>query len=203
MSPDLSFETLVCRLQAGDEDAAAQVFRRFAHRLVGLASARLGQLLRPKVDPADVVQSVFKSFFTRQRDDEFVFSGWDGLWAVLVAMTVRKCCNRAEYFQAACRDVRRETAWPLRPGESGGLASAVAREPTPADAAELAEAVERLLGRFPERERGILRLGLEGYPVVEISAQVGCTERKVYRVLARVREELRRMGDETSAGEAA
>ena len=48
-SPDPPFETFVDRLRAGDPDAAGQVFARYARRLLGLASTRLGRLLRPKV----------------------------------------------------------------------------------------------------------------------------------------------------------
>src|SRR4051812_2143319 len=61
-----SFPPLTYRLQAGDPHVAAQVFRRFAHRLIGLASRRLGRVVRGKVEPEDVIQSVFRSFFLRQ-----------------------------------------------------------------------------------------------------------------------------------------
>jgi RNA polymerase sigma-70 factor, ECF subfamily len=150
-----SSEALIGRLHAGDAEAAAQVFRQFAERVLNLASGRLGRILRPKAEPEDVVQSVFRSFFARQRQGQFDLHGWDSLWDVLVVITLRKCCNRAEFFQAARRDVRRETSLQAA-GAAGLLGQAVAREPGPAEAAELAGLVERLLQAFAERERAVL-----------------------------------------------
>src|SRR3954464_3897514 len=65
------FEALVDRLRAGDAEAAAEVFHRYVGQLVGLASGRLAGLLRAQADPEDVVQSVFRSFFTRQQQGQF------------------------------------------------------------------------------------------------------------------------------------
>ena len=195
MSCELSFRALAGQLQAGEQGAAALVFKRFAHRLLGLAATRLAVLLRPKMDPEDVVQSVFRSFFARQSQGQFELHGWDEVWHVLLTITLRKCCNWAEHFHAACRDVRREVPlWAdAEVGDPGW--EALARDPGPAEAAELVETIEELLRRFDEREQSIVRLGLQGYPVVEISAQVGCSERKVYRVLQRVRAELERAAE--------
>jgi DNA-directed RNA polymerase specialized sigma24 family protein len=53
-----------------DEQAARENFDRFARRLIGLARTRLDRRIRQKIDPEDVVQSVFRSFFTRH--------GWSG-----------------------------------------------------------------------------------------------------------------------------
>jgi RNA polymerase sigma-70 factor (ECF subfamily) len=193
MSVPPCFDALVGRLSVGDPAAAALVFHRFAHRLVGLAAGRLHGLIRHRAAPEDVVQSVFRSFFTRQRDGQFDLASWEGLWDVLVVITLRKCCNRIEYFHAACRDVRREV--PLDPATAGALVAGDggAREPTPSEAMELAETVEQLLGRFQDRERAIVELSLQGCPVAEIGARLGCSERKVYRVRERIRLELQHM----------
>jgi hypothetical protein len=74
MSADDSFRDVMARLAAGDQDAAARVFHRFAHRLVALAGARLGENLRRKLDPEDVLQSVFRSCFSRHGGGEFSFT---------------------------------------------------------------------------------------------------------------------------------
>jgi len=188
MSAPLCFDSVVGRLNAGDPAAADLVFNRFANRLVQLAAGRLHGLLRHDTAPEDVVQSVFRSFFMRQRDGQFDLASWDRLWDVLVIITLRKCCNRVEYHHAACRDVRREV-----PLEHDGTT----REPTPSEALELAETVEQLLGRFQDRERAVVELSLQGCPVADISARLGCSERKVYRVRERVRLELTRMQADT------
>jgi RNA polymerase sigma-70 factor (ECF subfamily) len=188
---DHSFANVMDRLRAGDGDAAAEVFHRFANRLIALARSRLDHLLRAKVDPEDVMQSVYRSFFRRQAADSYEFAGWDGLWGMLTVITLRKCGHRAEYFHAVRRDVRREA-------QSNGNAElpAIAGDPTPSHAARLAETVEQVMRGLVGRERDIVALSLQGYETAEISAQVGRTERTVQRVLKRVREDLERMRDE-------
>ncbi|MBY0522203.1 MAG: sigma-70 family RNA polymerase sigma factor [Gemmataceae bacterium] len=195
MAPDRSFDELMRRLRAGDAAAAAQVFECFAQRLVGLARGRLGRLgrqVRRTIDPEDVLQSVFRSFFARQAAGQFQFDGWESLWGMLVLLTVRKCGRKARHLQAARRDLRRDAAGAddlEKPLEWEGLA----REPSPAEAAALTDLVEELLRRSPESERPILLLSLEGYSQLEISDRVGCTERTVRRVLTRVRDRLQRL----------
>src|SRR5438552_2680938 len=86
-----SFPDLMARLRAGDADAAARVFERFAHRLAALAQVHLDGRTRRLVDPEDVLQSVFRSFFARHADGQLDLADWDGLWALLVVLTLRKC----------------------------------------------------------------------------------------------------------------
>jgi RNA polymerase sigma-70 factor (ECF subfamily) len=199
MSESTSFQQVMARLQAGDQDAAAEVFRRFANRLIGLARTHLDHRIRPKVDPEDVMQSALKSFFLRHADGQFDLSGWDNLWTMLVVITLRKCGHKVEHFRAAMRDVGREQAPPppLSGEDSAASWEAVARDPSPQEAAMLAEAVEQvLLSLGDDRERQILELALQGSTTEEISKRVGRSERTVQRVLERVRERLKRMRKE-------
>src|ERR1700722_4305434 len=66
MAADDSFGLLMGGLQGGDAEAAGALFHRFAQRLIALARQRLEPRLRSKVDPEDILQSVFKSFFRRR-----------------------------------------------------------------------------------------------------------------------------------------
>lgn len=193
MSPDRTFADLMDRLRAGEPEAATQVFQRFARQLLSLARGQLDRMVRRKIDPEDVLQSVFESFFRRHADGQFQLENWDGLWGMLVVLTVRKCGRRIGYFHAACRDVQRELPPPPASEEKEDAWEAIAREPTPAEAAMLTETVEHLLRRLEGRERQVLVLSLQGYSVAEISAQIGRTERTVQRVLERVRKWLERM----------
>jgi RNA polymerase sigma-70 factor (ECF subfamily) len=190
MNDDSSFADLMGRLRAGDEDAAARVFDSFARRLVELARQHLDGRLRQKVDPEDVVQSAYRSFFVRYRDGQFTLLSWDSLWGVLTRITVRKCVNRAEHFRAARRDVRREVPLEPTPGEIAAVGQFFAHEPTPVEAAALAETVEHLMSDLDEREREMLALALQGYIPREISPRVGRSERTVQRLLDRVRKHL-------------
>jgi RNA polymerase sigma-70 factor (ECF subfamily) len=198
MSDDSAFQDVMTRLQHGDQDAATQVFHRFAHRLIGLARTHLDQRIRQKVDPEDVMQSALKSFFARHADGQFDLSSWDNLWTMLVVITLRKCGHKTEHYRAAMRDVSREqVATPLSSEDSAASWEAVARDPSPVQAAMLAEAVEQVLRSLgDDRERQILELALNGLPNVEISNRVKRSERTVQRVLERVRERLKRMRKE-------
>ncbi len=202
MNADNSFAELIGPLRHGDDRAAAEVFNRYAQRLIALARSRLDPGTRQKVDPEDVVQSVYRSFFTRYADGQFDVRDWDNLWSMLTVMTVRKCVNRVEFFRAACRDVQREVAAQTASDETtvGRAHEGVSAEPTPDEAAALTDTVEQLMrGLENERERQILTLSLQGYSAAEVSGRVGRAERTVRRVLERVRERLKRMREEPSA----
>jgi RNA polymerase sigma-70 factor (ECF subfamily) len=198
MSQDRNFDDLMARLRAGDEAAATEVFQRYGQRLIALARSRLDRHLGTKVDPEDVLQSVFQSFFARHVNGQFELEDWNSLWGLLTVITIRKCHRQYERFQTERRDVQREFLTPFSPSKWGSNCEAIARDPTPSEAAILAETVENLMRGLEGRERHMLTLRLQGYKIPEISEQVGRTERTVRRVLDRVKRQLERLraGDE-------
>ena len=167
-----SFAEFLARLQARDDTAARELFERFAGQLVALARRRFATGLEHKVDPESVVQSAYKSFFQRYVEGKFEIGGWDSLWGLLTVITVRKCAQRAQYYQAECRDPAREVSAP--PAEDGASwQGPLGREPTPLEAAELAETVEQLFAAMSEEDRPVLELSLQGYTTREISERLG------------------------------
>ena len=126
-APDRSFDDLMTRLRAGDDDAAAEVFRRFTHRLIGLARSRLDHLIRGKLDPEDILQSVYRTFFRRHARDGFDLGSWDSLWGMLTVITVRNAITAGSISAppaatSAVRSRRRppprrttSTPWPATP----------------------------------------------------------------------------------------
>jgi RNA polymerase sigma-70 factor (ECF subfamily) len=196
VAQDAEFAGLMQRLRQGDARAAEVVFSRYAGRLIRLARSRLEGRLRGKVDAEDVAQSALKSFFLRQADGQFDLHDWDSLWSLLTVITLRKCGRQIQRFLAGARDVRREAA-PAGGDESNSGWHALADEPTPSEAAALAETVEQLMrGLSGATERRVLELSLQGYGPREISDQVGRSERTVHRVLGLVRNRLRRQRDQ-------
>jgi RNA polymerase sigma-70 factor (ECF subfamily) len=198
MSPNESFARLMGRLRSGEDAAAREVFVRFASRLAGLARRHLDSQMAAKVDPEDLVQSAYKSFFLRQREGELDVGSWDGLWGLLTVITLRKCADRAAYYRAGKRDMARETGGSAPEGGAGPVDLALDREPRPDEAAVLGETVEALFRSLGDAdERAILELSLQGHTAAEISGRLGRAERSVRRLREHIRKRLERMQSES------
>jgi DNA-directed RNA polymerase specialized sigma24 family protein len=198
MVDDAPFEQVVEQLKRGEEGVAARVYQRFAGRLFALAQARLNSSLRDKVDPEDVVQSAFRSFFAlvRRPDQEnglVKVRNWNELWAVLVVIAVRKCRKQWRLFAAAGRDVHREQGRATTLDDRVSGWEVIDREPQPDEAAALADLVTGLMGRLASCDRAVLERRLQGHSIDEIVTLTGRSERAVYRVLAEARRHLKSM----------
>jgi RNA polymerase sigma-70 factor, ECF subfamily len=192
-----SFDDLLLRLQAGDPDAASAIFHRYAHRLIGLASKRLAGMLRQKVDAEDLVQSAFKSFFRANAAAPYPVRNWDGLWSLLAMITLRKCGYQTRHFLTGKRNVRNEVvAAPAYEDDSGTGCVALAREPTPAEAAVLGDLVETLLASLDGKTRQIMELVLQGHSAAEIAPLVALTERSVFRRMERIRTQFEKLQEQ-------
>jgi RNA polymerase sigma-70 factor (ECF subfamily) len=160
MSEEVPFIELMNRLRDGDADTARVIFDQYARRLVCLAATRLPRALAPKLDPEDVVQSVFRSFFARYGEGRFVLAGWDSLWTVLTVLTVRKCGHRVRHFRANRRAVHRESPATADPSGARDDWEPTTPEPTPSEAVLLAETVEEVLRKVKPAHRAIVELRL-------------------------------------------
>src|SRR4051794_17671645 len=95
---------LVRRLREGNDAAAREVFDRYVERLLGLAKRRIGARMNSRVDAEDVVQSVFRTFFSRMKNDQFEIHAEDDLFKLLVRITVHKTLRQIAHHKAAKRD---------------------------------------------------------------------------------------------------
>jgi RNA polymerase sigma-70 factor (ECF subfamily) len=187
---DHEFMALKERLRRGDDSAEREVFERFANRLFAIARRRLNASLKSKVDADDVLQSVFRSFFVRQREGGVACVNWDGLWGMLVRITLRKCDRRWEHHSAARRDVRREcTPAADQRGEADAWIG-LAREPTAEDACQLQDTLEHVMRKLDETGRQVLELRLQGFSVIEVAERIEATERTVFRKLDMIKTRL-------------
>lgn len=176
---------LLARVGAGDDAAAEVVFLRFAERLLALAATRLSEKLMRRVDAEDVVQSAYRSFFVGARDGRFVVMKSGDLWRLLVGITLHKVQRQVEHHTAGKRALAQEAA----PASSECLGvQALAREPSPLEAAVLADECELLMRSLPPDKRPILELRLQGHGIDEIGEQLGCSERTVRRTLDQVKK---------------
>jgi RNA polymerase sigma-70 factor (ECF subfamily) len=191
-----SFAEFLARLQRQDDTAAQELFARFAHQLIALAQQHIGGAIRHKVDPEDIVQSTYKSFFLRYGAGKVELINWNSLWGLLTVITVRKCAERAAYHRAERRDAGREVS--LAQGEARApWQDPLGREPTPLEAALLTETVEQLLAGLDPEDRPILELSLQGYSTREISERLARAERTIRLVREGIRHRLERMERES------
>src|SRR6516165_3386835 len=102
---DAEASELLARWQNGDQAAATELFRRYAARLIALAKSRLSARLSNRVDPEDVVQSVYRSFFAESRDGRYQLERGGDLWQLLVTITLHKLANQANRLETGKRAV--------------------------------------------------------------------------------------------------
>lgn len=186
MTDDLR-PSILHRLQAGDESAAEELFHEYVYRLVHLARHRMSSKLQRRLDPEDVVNSAFRSFFRRSREGAFQIRESGDLWKLLAAITINKVRRQARHQGAKKRGLDAQSS-----GNFFGIEpEAFARDPSPQDAAILLEELERVHGMLSESQQQILELRGQGYSVVEAADKMGCTERTIYRAEERYEALLR------------
>lgn len=176
MSDPTPAAELAAGCQAGDPRAQEAVFRLYADRLARLAEHRLHQKLAGRVDPEDVTQSAFRTFFRRAAGGEFRIDSSAQLWGLLARITLRKARGQARRHLAGKRNAAAEAG-------DEPLAAAAARDPDPADAADLVDQVAALLRGLPELYGDVLGRRLQGEPVADIAAALNVSRQTVYRVL--------------------
>src|ERR1700722_1524252 len=81
---------LVARWRQGDQQAAAELFQRYANRLIALARSRLSTKMARRVAPEDLVQSVYRCFFANTRAGRYDLERGGDLWQLLVRIALHK-----------------------------------------------------------------------------------------------------------------
>jgi RNA polymerase sigma factor (sigma-70 family) len=179
---------LVERWRQGDQAAAQALFELYVARLVAVVGDRLSSRFVRHVDPDDVVQSAFRSFFVGARDGRFDFERDGDLWRLLVAVALNKLRMSVRRYSTLKRAAEREESVPSIDTLCTEHLEVFAREPTPVEAVALADEVEMLMGRLGDREKQILEMRLQGFNLEEIALETGRSERTVRRVIDKVRE---------------
>src|SRR5207249_2058692 len=104
-----SFSGFIQRIRAGDEQAAAELVRRFEPIIrrevrMRLRDPRLYRL----VDSADICQSVLSNFFVRAALGEYDLGEPTNLVKLLAGMVCRKVAFQVRKHHAQRRDSRRQ-----------------------------------------------------------------------------------------------
>lgn len=185
---------LFARLCDGDDLAATDVFRRYANRLIALASSRISDSLQRRVSPEDVVQSAYRSFFRVSAQQRYVCEQSGDMWRLLSTITINKIRRQIEYHHAGKRSLRQEVnGLGTSPNEaSTWTIESIDREPTAEEAAMLVEELERYLNGLEPLHRRVLERAMEGASVEDTAREVARSERTVRRILESARESLER-----------
>ncbi len=193
MSPSDSVTYWIDGLKAGNDDPIQRLWDRYFQRLVRLASTRLPNHARRAVDEEDIALSAFQSFCERARKGQFPeLANRDDLWRVLFAITVRKAIGAVRHQTRKKRgggQVLGESALGHdEPSQSAQLARYLSREPTPDDAAELADHLDTLFARLNDVILRVIAFQkLQGLSSEEIGRSLEISARTVDRKLQLIR----------------
>lgn len=185
-SPKACDAVLLRRFRGGQQDAAAAIFQRYALRLHRLAETQLGAGLGRRLDPDDIVQTVFRTFFRRTRCGQYEVPEGDELWKLLLVIALNKIRISAAHHRSAKRDVGTTVAL----GERDVACNANAEEESHL---VLRMAVDDLLADLPPTQRAMVALRIDGHGVAEIAASTKRAKRSVERVLQNFRVRLAKL----------
>jgi RNA polymerase sigma-70 factor (ECF subfamily) len=187
MSEQDTFVEFIRRIRAGDEQAAAEMVRRYEPLIrreirLQLEDRRLARLF----DSMDICQSVLKSFFCRTATGQYDLDTPEQLQRLLVTMARNKLASAARSQHRQRRDQRRVSA-----GEEK-LKGIAADDPTPSAVVASKELLERIRQAFNEEERQLADLRGEGLAWGAIADRLGGTAQARRMQLARAVERVAR-----------
>jgi RNA polymerase sigma factor (sigma-70 family) len=190
MAGELSFVDLLRRVRAGDQEASAELVRRYEPVIRIAAHARLSDPgLRRLLDSTDVCQSVLANFFVRAAAGEFELDTPAQLVKLLAVMARNRLADHSSKQRAARRDHRRTEAAP-----SGG-AEFTDDAPSPSEVVGGRELLEVFRSKMSAEERHLADRRALGRSWSDIAAEVGgspdALRVQLARAVDRVTRELR------------
>jgi DNA-directed RNA polymerase specialized sigma24 family protein len=173
------------RLRSGEPSASRELWTQYFVPMVDLARRKLKGVSGRAADEEDVALSAFKSFCIAIESGRYpnLFDR-DGLWALLMTITVRKAIDlkRYEYRRKRCAPAR--TAPEIEPTPD----DLIGRAPDPEVVAVMAEECQRLRGLLSDPTLNTIALRkMEGFTNAEIAAELGVVCRSVERKLNLIR----------------
>ena len=184
--------SLLRRFRVGEQDAATRLYLRYAKRLHGLATRQTGQELRTRLDPEDIVQSVFRTFFRRAKEGHYQVPDGEELWKMFLVIGLNKIRAAGVFHRAARRDVSRTHSLP----ENAASFTDHERQNESAEAT-LRIVIDELLERLSSNQRQIVMQRLEGAQIDEIAVDLRRSKRTVERTLQKFRDLLRQQMDDS------
>lgn len=191
---DMISRELLQGVLGGDAGAAEAIFARYVTRLIALARRRISPRLAQRIDPEDVVQSAYRSFFVRAAQGDFVLRRGGDLWRLLAAITLNKLRHQVDRHTAARRNLAREQPAPADsvPGGPSWADLLASGEPGPDEALAVVDLLEQFMRSLPAPHRQLLEFRLQGRTIEEIATLVDRSQRTVRRQLEMLRARLQR-----------
>jgi RNA polymerase sigma-70 factor (ECF subfamily) len=177
---DTPFAEFLRRVRAGDEWAAVELVRTYEPALrmeirLRMKDPRLQRLL----EPADLCQSVLKSFFVRAAAGQYDLDSPAELLALLRKMARNKVAEQTRKQQALRRDLRRDV------GLDEGTQPVASADPSPSRIAIGRETLAALRERLTPEELRLADLRSQGCDWSEIARELGRTPQALRKQLAR------------------
>jgi RNA polymerase sigma-70 factor, ECF subfamily len=180
-----SDHSLLWRSREGDQDAATQLYLRYAKRLSALVESQCSANLARWACVEDLVQSVFGSFFRRICQGYYDVPDGEELWKLLLVIALHKIRGKATYLHAAKRDAHRTIN-----GEEARQRLELQVNVEESQNAYLKLALDEALEQLPSQSRVIAKLRIQGYEVAEVARETGRSRRSVERILQDTRLKL-------------
>jgi RNA polymerase sigma-70 factor (ECF subfamily) len=184
------FTDLIRRVRAGNEEAAADLVRRYEPAIRRVVRVHLRDpRLRRVLDSMDVCQSVLATFFVRANLGQYELDSPESLLKLLATIARNKLSNQANRQQAARRDLRRDQV--LRDRD------ALLEDPRsgPGQQAAARELLEKVRERLSEDERRLAEQRARGDSWAEIAAANAATPEGLRKKLTRaVERAMRQLG---------
>jgi len=183
------FRDLIERIRLRDQDAAAELVRRYESVIrrvvrIHLRDARLRRVL----DSMDICQSVLASFFVRTALGQYELDSPEQLLNLLTSITRNKLSNQANRLRAQRRDIRRDADL------ADNAHAALAQASDPSEQASAKEILEKVRDRLDDDERYLAEQRALGRSWKELADELGGTDvalrKKLTRALNRVMAEL-------------
>ena len=192
MIDDLAFDELIRRVRAGDDEAAAELVRRYEPELrrevrIWLTDPALCRVL----DSMDICQSVFGNFFARAALGQFELDDPNEVFRLLATMAQNRLTDLARRQRAQRRDVRREIS--LDAAAARGVEPAT-RDPSPSRIIAGRELLAQVRARLTPDERRLADARAAGAEWSEIARESGesaeSLRKRLARALDRITDEL-------------
>jgi RNA polymerase sigma-70 factor (ECF subfamily) len=180
MPADDQFADLIRLVRAGDEDAAAELVRRYESSIRRVVRVYLRDpRLRRVLDSTDICQSVLATFFVRANLGQYELDTPESLLKLLATIARNKVTNEAHRQQADRRDYRRDRVL--------GDHDALLRSPRcdPGEQVAARELLTKVREQLSDDERQLADERGRGDSWAEIAAAHGGTAESLRKKLAR------------------